>query len=518
MLSLLTSLLQTESMQLRGALNDVKATAEAAQTAGQVSTAINTALEAYYTSEEVDATLESYYTSEEVDGLIGGIEEKFENVELDAEKNIIEIVKVNGTALEVDASDRSVNVVVPTELSALNGYSDLTSSINDAAALAQTGVDNAATAQSAAETAQAAAETAQSAAEAAQGTANTANTQANTNKTAIEGHATRIGALEGTVGGHVTELSGLTGRVNTLEGEDVKINEAIGTINGKILTLEGEDARLAGLISANTTELAKKALATDVTAINTKIGTANDGAEADTVYGAIAKAQAAATYDDTGVKKLISDETARADAAEKANAQAIVDEAARADAEEKRIVGLVEAEAARADAAEKANAKAIADETARAKAAEEKNAEDIAKIDAVLNTISDTDDITSLKELAIWVEEHGEDAAEMTKAIEGNTGAISALTDRVAANETAVGVTLPAAIAQCLVDAKKYADDQDAITLNAAKGYADSKDAETLAAAKKYAEDLAPNYDAVGSAGTVDTTVKMITVEVVKNA
>lgn len=92
----------------------------------------------------------------------------------------------------------------------------------------------------------------------------------------------------------------------------------------------------------------------------------------------IADAQSAATYDDTAVKTLIADETSRADA------------------EEKRLAGL------------------IAD-----------NAADIVAINAVLNTVDDNDAITSLKELATWVQEHGEDAGEMLKAIEANADGVA---------------------------------------------------------------------------------------------
>lgn len=48
------------------------------------------------------------------EGKIGTLETKMATIEENSEKNIIEVVKVNGTALEVDASDRSVNVSVPT--------------------------------------------------------------------------------------------------------------------------------------------------------------------------------------------------------------------------------------------------------------------------------------------------------------------------------------------------------------------------------------------------------------------
>lgn len=58
------------------------------------------------------ATLETGMSSAE--GRLGTIEAHIKDVEANAEKNIIEVVKVNGTPLAVDSSDRSVNVTVPT--------------------------------------------------------------------------------------------------------------------------------------------------------------------------------------------------------------------------------------------------------------------------------------------------------------------------------------------------------------------------------------------------------------------
>ena len=48
------------------------------------------------------------------EGKITTLETKMATVEESAEKNIIEAVKVNGAALEVNASDRSVDISVPT--------------------------------------------------------------------------------------------------------------------------------------------------------------------------------------------------------------------------------------------------------------------------------------------------------------------------------------------------------------------------------------------------------------------
>lgn len=58
------------------------------------------------------ATLETEMDSAE--GRLTTIEDHIKEVEANAEKNIIEVVKVNGEPLVVDSSDRSVNVTVPT--------------------------------------------------------------------------------------------------------------------------------------------------------------------------------------------------------------------------------------------------------------------------------------------------------------------------------------------------------------------------------------------------------------------
>lgn len=81
----------------------------------------------------------------------------------------------------------------------------------------------------------------------------------------------------------------------------------------------------------------------------------------------------------------------------------------------------VKAEADIARAAEKANADAIAE----ANEAISANADEIEAINALLNTVDSEDNITSLKELATWVEEHGGEAAEMSKSITANAEAIA---------------------------------------------------------------------------------------------
>lgn len=107
----------------------------------------------------------------------------------------------------------------------------------------------------------------------------------------------------------------------------------------------------------------------------------------------IADAQAAATYDDAAVRQLIADEAARADAAEKANALEIG-----------RVNGVL-----------------------------------LAALE------NDGEGLDSIKELADWINKHGNDAAEIAEAITANENAIAAI------NNADTGI---------LAVAKKYADDQ----------------------------------------------------------
>lgn len=104
---------------------------------------------------------------------------------------------------------------------------------------------------------------------AAKSVADAAAAQAGTNKTDIAGHLARIGALESAKTGHETRISSLEGTVGHAASEGVEASglvkaiadnaAAIGVLQGNIATLTSEDSRLAGLISANSTEIAKRA-------------------------------------------------------------------------------------------------------------------------------------------------------------------------------------------------------------------------------------------------------------------
>ena len=135
----------------------------------------------------------------------------------------------------------------------------------------------------------------------------------------------------------------------------------------------------------------------------------------------IADAQATATYDDTKVKEDIQK-----------NATAIENITKEGGA----IAIAVKAEADRAAEAEQALA------------------DDIAEINALLNTVSSEDNITSLKELAIWVEEHGGEASKMAESIKANADAIELINDA----EKGILVQAKAHSDANLATAKAYTD------------------------------------------------------------
>ena len=152
------------------------------------------------------------------------------------------------------------------------------------------------------------------------------------------------------------DLGALTTRVGTAESDIQNINQQIGLLD-KAIDDEIEDraeaiTEVKGLISAETSAR-EKAISDEVTARNTAITNAVNAAKStlnESIASNLQKINANT--------KSITDEVARAKAAEKVNADAIT-----------QLGKDLAAEASRADTAEKANAKAIADEvTARANA------------------------------------------------------------------------------------------------------------------------------------------------------
>lgn len=407
------------------------------------------------------------------------------------EPNTINTIKVNGVAQTID-TEKAVDIKVPVALSELNGYSDIDSRITAAKAAGDQGIADALAASNAAAAAQA---------------------KADSNFTAIGANSSAIEALQGQVATNIEDIEGLKAHDTEHTGKYNALNTLVGEHGTRIADLETgkADKTVVEGVSAKATanESAIKVLnETTIPAINEAVGTKANAAdvytkseigsiaEGKTLVKMIEDAQAAATYDDTAVKKLISDEVARADAAEKAN-KALIDENAAA--------------ILLANAAIEKNAEDIATNLA----AIGKNAEDIGvntkaiqEIDATLKAAleNEGEGLDSIKELATWIEEHGGEAAEMAEAIDANTAAIAAIN----AEETGI-----LALAKADAAAKVKALEDGAVAANTA-AIAAINHAETgiLAVAKKYTDDSiaglpAATAEALGLVKFDDTTIKM---------
>lgn len=229
-----------------------------------------------------------------------------------AQVNVIEQISVNGGVALTPDANKKVDIAIPTKFTDITDDSGFSSRITDAQNAANQGIADAATAK---------------------GIADQAVSDAAAN-------ATSISTLSGTVGSHGDSIVDHAGRIATLEAYDAENTAKIKAIEEELIpakadasvvnTISGKVEKNITDISALTTRvstaeqtLTTKADASSVytkTEINETIGSLPEGK---TVAEAIAAAQTAATYDDTAVKKLITDEAARADAAEKANAAAV---------------------------------------------------------------------------------------------------------------------------------------------------------------------------------------------------
>lgn len=282
------------------------------------------------------------------------------------EPNVINNIKVNGVTQAI-AEDKSVDIAVPTKFSDLTDDSGFDARITAAKEQADKGVTDAAA----------------------------ADAKAVKNAEDIGKHETRIKALETAKGDHET-------RITELEAADVKhaaeyeaLNnivtghtEAIAkkadttTVDGVVAKAAANEAAIKTLnettIPAVNVEIAKKADATALENYHTKaeiVAITGEVASDKTLVQMIAEAQTAATYDDAEVRQLITNEAARADAAEKANAA------------------------------------------------------EIARVNGVLVAALENDEegLDSIKELATWINEHGTAAAGMSEAITANADAIAAI-------------------------------------------------------------------------------------------
>jgi hypothetical protein len=204
------------------------------------------------------------------------INEKLTTIESGANANKIEVVKVNGTALEI--VDKAVDVIVPGALIDLDGWTALDERITSIKNQADKGVEDAGKAQAA----------------------------ANNNAGEIAKHETRISNLENANSQHNSEYAALK---NIVDGHTTAIaGKAEQTALDGALSRIGANESAINTINTTTipalnTEISKKANSVDV---YTKTE----------VEGLISTAKEEVAYDDTEVRGLITAESERATKAE----------------------------------------------------------------------------------------------------------------------------------------------------------------------------------------------------------
>lgn len=267
-------------------------------------------------------------------------------------------------------------------------------------------------AQNAAEAAQNKANSNESAIGALDGRMGTAEGQINDNIAAIAAHAFEYAELKGVVEGHGTAIG------NKADTSVVTaLTEIVNGHTASIQTLGTQKANAADVY--NKEQVYTKAEIGKIADNKTLVDMIDDAKKA---------AITAATYNDSEVRTLIGN-----------NATAIADITKDGGA----IAVAVKAEADRAKGIEAGLEGRLAD------------------VETFFAAVDKTEDvIDTLTEIVSYIESDKSGAAELTASVNKNTGDITALTARVAANETAIGTTLPAAIGQALVDAKKYTDDK----------------------------------------------------------
>lgn len=237
----------------------------------------------------VNADLQTYKTRN--DSRVETIEGRLTTVESNAEKNIIEKIKVNDTELAVDETDRSVNLKLK--------FSDLQddSGFDGRITAAQSAADEA---KGLANTAQAAAKNAQDAADNAQGEVDALETLVSKNseaidtlKTKAQENATEIGKLIQADSDHKALYDVLVDTVN-------KNSNTIAILDSIYVKNDNSYKALLNNVSANSNNIG--ALQTNVDTINNKLGLIPEGSN-------LAQMIANATYNDTAIKALIQSNT-----------------------------------------------------------------------------------------------------------------------------------------------------------------------------------------------------------------
>ena len=444
----------------------------------------NAAAAAYATKDELKATDD---VAKDAQSRVGIVEGKIDEItSVGGEPNVVEKIKVNGVTLEVEKdaegkSTKSVNITVPTKVS------DLTD---------DTGFDARITAaQNAADAAQGTANGAASAAAQAQNEVDALETEVGRIQTTVAGHttsigdhATRIGALEQADITHATEYSELKGIV-TGHTEAIAKKADTTTVDGVVSKVGANEAAIKTLnettIPGINGEIAKKANASDLNNYHTKdeiVAITGQVAADKTLVQMISEAQTAATYNDSEVRGLISDNASALKAIYNSedNSGVLVTEIAR-------VEGLVSAEKSRAEGIEADHEERIAEMETFWKAADDPEGT-----------------IDKLAEIVNYIEADRTGALDMAADIQANSNAIKAIYTPADGDTPASGALITEITR---VEGKADANAQAIAAIN-------HVDTGILAVAKKYTDDSiaglpAATTDALGLVKYDGNTIQM---------
>ena len=379
-----------------------------------------------------------------------------------SQANVIEAVKVNGTALTI--TDKAVDVTVPTMLSQLDGYTGIDERIG-----------------------------------AAQTTANNAQTTANEAKGTAAANAAAIEALTGRVTPLEEAKSNHEARIKTLEDAKTQHDSDYATLAGTVAAHTEAIAKKAEQSALNTVsdlaaaneqaikaltettipdineEIGKKANAADVYAkadvyTKTEVGAIEEGK---TLVKMIEEAQAAASYDDAEVRGLIGDNAAAIEAIYVA-ANGETPASGVLATEIARVEGLVDTERARAEGVEGNHESRIATMENFWKAADDPEGT-----------------IDKLAEIVKYIEDDKTGALDMAADIQTNASAIAAIYtpaegENAASGYLAAEITRAQAAEKANADAIALINDGTNGILAQAKKYTDdSIDALPFATAEK---------------------------------
>ena len=401
------------------------------------------------TAASVKQQLDNYKSTNDtrVEGIekdIEAIEDKLGTVEENAQANIIETVKVNGTALVV--SEKAVDITVPTKVEQLSDYTTISERITAAKNQADKGVDEAGKANAAAATNADAILALQNRVTPLENAKSDHETRIIALENADSQHTSEYNALKEIVDGHTTAIAAKAEQtlVNSISAKASANETAIKTLN---------ETTIPGL----NTEIGKKANATDVYT-KTEIGAIEEGK---TVVKMIEEAQAAASYDDAEVRGLIGD-----------NAAAIA-AIYTAPEGENAATGILATEIARVEGL-------VSTEQQRAEGIEANHEGRIATMENFWKAADDPEGtIDKLAEIVKYIEDDKSGALDMAADIQANTDAIAAIYVP-AKDDTPASGALSVEIERAKAAEKANADAIAAIN---------NEDTGILAKAKKYTDD-----------------------------